>query len=172
MSERTQKTGESLQRYDSTHTHTLTLVEEVDGLHAGVLLVADLQLVELAEQVDQPLHHLHPVLAEAEGSETQPSVTDCRCCHGGSLWTGSFWAEAAPLRATEVWLLAELWVGEMKPTPRQLSHTPQLLHPFGSSNRCFSAQGWRGGERGGAAGLDGSSRSGNTTLELLHQHSR
>ena len=42
----------------------ITLVEEVDGFHAGILLVADLQLVELAEQIDQPLHHLHTLLTE------------------------------------------------------------------------------------------------------------
>lgn len=41
-----------------------TLVEEVDGLHAGVLLIADLQLMELTKQIDQLLHHLHPILTE------------------------------------------------------------------------------------------------------------
>ena len=45
---------------------TVTLVEEVDGFQAGVLLVADLQLVELAEEADEPLHHLHAVLAKPE----------------------------------------------------------------------------------------------------------
>lgn len=44
----------------------VTLVEEVDGFHTGVLLVTDLQLVELAKQIYQPLHDFHPVLAEAE----------------------------------------------------------------------------------------------------------
>lgn len=42
----------------------VTLVQEVDGLHACVLLIADLQLVELAEQIDQLLHHLHAILAK------------------------------------------------------------------------------------------------------------
>ena len=50
----------------------LTLVEEVDGFHAGVLLVADLQLVELAEQIDQPLHHLHTLLTEPR-TKREPS---------------------------------------------------------------------------------------------------
>ena len=50
----------------------ITLVEEVDGFHAGVLLVADLQLVELAEQIDQPLHHFHTLLTEP-GTQREPS---------------------------------------------------------------------------------------------------
>lgn len=41
-----------------------TLVEEVDGLHACILLIADLQLMELTKQIDQLLHHLHPILTE------------------------------------------------------------------------------------------------------------
>jgi len=47
-----------------------TLVEEVDGLHAGVLLIADLQLVELTEQIYQFLHHLHPILTETTHTHT------------------------------------------------------------------------------------------------------
>lgn len=43
-----------------------TLVEEVDGFHTGILLITDLQLVELAKQINQPLHDFHPILAEAE----------------------------------------------------------------------------------------------------------
>lgn len=43
----------------------LTLVEKVNGFHTRVLLIADFQLVELAVQVDKPLHHLHPFFAES-----------------------------------------------------------------------------------------------------------
>lgn len=52
----------------------VTLVEEVDGFHTGVLLVADLQLVELAKQIYQPLHHLHAILTEAEESDTDSQL--------------------------------------------------------------------------------------------------
>jgi len=58
-----------------------TLVEEVDGLHAGVLLVADLQLVELAKQINQPLHHLHAIFTEAEESERESRTLE--------RWSGS-----------------------------------------------------------------------------------
>lgn len=52
-----------------------TLVEEVDGLHAGIFLIADLQLMELTEQIDQLLHHLHPILTETTHTHTHnPSV--------------------------------------------------------------------------------------------------
>ncbi len=53
----------------------VTLVEEVDGFHAGIFLVADLQLVKLAKQINQPLHHLHAVLTEAKESDTDLSIT-------------------------------------------------------------------------------------------------
>lgn len=43
----------------------VTLVEEVDGFHTGILLITDLQLVELAKQIYQPLHDFHPVFTEA-----------------------------------------------------------------------------------------------------------
>ncbi len=52
----------------------VTLVEEVDGFHAGIFLVADLQLVKLAKQINQPLHHLHAVLTEAKESDTDLSI--------------------------------------------------------------------------------------------------
>ena len=41
-----------------------TLVQEVDGFHAGIFLIADLQLVELAEKINELLHNLHSVLTE------------------------------------------------------------------------------------------------------------
>lgn len=56
----------------------ITLVEEVDGFHTGILLITDLQLVKLAEQIYQPLHHLHAVLAEAEGSDKDTQT--CQLC--------------------------------------------------------------------------------------------
>lgn len=52
----------------------VTLVEEVDGFHTGILFITDLQLVELAKQIYQPLHDFHPVLTEAEESDTVWSV--------------------------------------------------------------------------------------------------
>lgn len=58
----------------------VTLVEEVDGFHTGVLLITDLQLVKLAEQIYQPLHHLHAILAEAEESDTNLSSMLEKCC--------------------------------------------------------------------------------------------
>lgn len=51
-----------------------TLVEEVDGLHAGIFLIADLQLMELTEQIDQLLHHLHPILTETTHTHN-PSIS-------------------------------------------------------------------------------------------------
>lgn len=47
----------------------VTLVEEVDGFHTGVLLITDLQLVKFAKEIYQSLHHLHAVLTEAEGKK-------------------------------------------------------------------------------------------------------
>lgn len=52
----------------------VTLVEEVDGLHAGVLFIADLQLVELTEQIDQLLHHLHAILAKPARTHTHRAL--------------------------------------------------------------------------------------------------
>lgn len=52
----------------------VTLVEEVDGLHAGVLFIADLQLVELTEQIDQLLHHLHAILAKPARTHTHTEL--------------------------------------------------------------------------------------------------
>lgn len=57
----------------------VTLVQEVDGFHAGVLLVADLQLVELAEQIDQPLHQLHAILTEPWGGRIQKHGEIVKC---------------------------------------------------------------------------------------------
>lgn len=52
----------------------VTLVEEVDGFHTGILFIADLQLVELAKQIYQPLHDFHPILTEAEELDTNLSI--------------------------------------------------------------------------------------------------
>lgn len=41
-----------------------TLVEEVDGFHAGIFLVANIQLMELVEQINQPLHYIHSIFAK------------------------------------------------------------------------------------------------------------
>lgn len=52
-----------------------TLIKEVDGLHAGIFLIADLQLMELTEQIDQLLHHLHPILTETTHTNNYRSST-------------------------------------------------------------------------------------------------
>lgn len=61
----------------------LTLVQEVDGFHARVLLVADLQLVEFAKEVDQPLHHLHPLFTEPAAQRSHISTHSTRTAQGG-----------------------------------------------------------------------------------------
>lgn len=43
----------------------LTLIEEVNCFHASILLIADLQLMELVIQVDEPLDHLHPIITKS-----------------------------------------------------------------------------------------------------------
>lgn len=53
-----------------------TLVQEVDGFHAGVLLIADLQLIKLAIEINQPLHHFHAVLTEADGQNKHDQVAE------------------------------------------------------------------------------------------------
>lgn len=52
----------------------VTLIQEVDGFHAGVLLIADLQLIKLTIEINQPLHHFHAVLTEADGQKQTHQV--------------------------------------------------------------------------------------------------
>lgn len=56
--------------FSNSRACAITLVEEVDGFHTGILLIADLQLMELAKQIYQPLHDFHTILTEAEESDT------------------------------------------------------------------------------------------------------
>lgn len=81
----TNKKTESCGEYRKSRDHAglsnnrrgcvVTLVKEVDSFHTGILLVTDLQLVKLAKQIYQPLHHLHAILTEAEESDTDFSNT-------------------------------------------------------------------------------------------------
>lgn len=64
--------------FPASYPLPLTLIEEVNCFHASILLVADLQLMELVIQVDEPLDHLHPFIAKSI-EQTQVITSGLRC---------------------------------------------------------------------------------------------